>query len=347
MKDYYSVLGIEREASEDDIKKAFRKLAQKYHPDKQGGDDAKFKEVSEAYSILSNKDKRAQYDGGGQGGGNPFGAGFDFSQFQQGFQSGNFDFGDIFSEMFGGGMKRERRGRDLSIDLELSFSESIFGVERKMLLHKIAVCDTCEGNGAEKDSGTDTCKACNGRGQIHESRNTFLGSVTTQRECDTCAGKGKVPKKPCKGCKGLGVARKQEEVSIRVPAGISDGEMIRLTKMGEAIPGGVAGDLYVKIHVKRDARFAREGSTLVTQHTVSISDALLGAEQDIVSLDGKETITVPAGTNHGDTIRVKGKGVPTSASNRGDLIVKVSITIPKKLSRQQQKLVEQLKEQGL
>ncbi len=224
MKDYYTVLGVQKNASEDDIKKAFRTLAHKYHPDKKGGDEAKFKEASEAYAVLSDKKKRAEYDtygktfsgGGGAGG---FG-GFDFSNFAQGFggfqgfQDGHgveFDLGDIFGEFFGGGGgRRAKRGRDISMDIEIPFRDSIFGTERRVLISKVATCASCDGSGAKKNTKLKTCGTCNGKGQIHESRSTFFGSFTSARPCPTCHGRGQAPESPCTSCAGVGVSKREQ-----------------------------------------------------------------------------------------------------------------------------------------
>lgn len=361
-KDYYQILGVTKDASDDDVKKAFRKLAQKYHPDKKGGDEAKFKEVSEAYAVLSDKKRRAEYDNfgrfaGAQGGaGAGFnGAGFDFSQFQGGFNGAGFgqggvefDMNDIFSEFFGGQASRaQMRGRDVSIDIELSFRESIFGTERRVLISKVNTCSTCSGSGAKKGSAMKSCATCNGKGLIRETRNTFFGSFTSQRECPTCYGRGQVPEDPCPVCRGAGVAKEQEEIRIEVPAGVSDGEMIRMPGRGEAAAGGSAGDLYVKLHVKQDPAFTRQGNDLVTVLKVRLSDVLLGSTHRVHTLDGDEPLAVPAGIAHGDYLRIAGKGVPGARGKRGDLLVKIHIDFPKKLSKAARAAVEELRKEGL
>lgn len=360
-KDYYTVLGVSKSATEDDIKTAFRKLAHKHHPDKKGGDEAKFKEASEAYTVLSDKKKRAEYDaygktfagaGGPQGGG--FG-GFDFSGFQngEGFafngQNVDFDLGDIFGEFFGagGGRAQQARGRDVSIDIELSFRESIFGAERRVMVFKVGVCEACEGTGAKKGAKMITCTSCNGKGEIRESRNSFFGNVTTTRTCPKCHGRGQLPETTCPTCRGEGVARRQEEIQIQVPAGVSDGEMIRMPGRGEVAPGGTAGDLYVKLHVKTDPAFQREGNTLITVLPIKLTDALLGGTYTVRTLDGDESISIPAGVVHGEMIRVRGKGVPTGRTGRGDLLVRIDITFPKKLSKGVRGLIEKLRVEGL
>lgn len=356
MKNYYDILGVPKSATEDDIKKAFRKLAHKYHPDKKEGDEKKFKEVSEAYAVLSDKKKRAEYDmygktfaGGGPQGGAGFG-GFDFSQFQ-GFggqgQAFEFDLGDIFGDVFGGGGRRSARGRDISIDIELSFRESIFGVERRVLISKTAVCDTCGGTGAKKGSKMATCTSCNGKGEIRETRNTFFGTFTSSRTCPRCHGRGEVPEESCASCGGAGVRKQQEEIQVVIPAGVEDGEMIRMPGKGEAVAGGAAGDLYVKLHVRSDGRFTREGNHLMTDLPIKLSDALLGGEYRIPTLDGDETVQVPQGVSHGEVIRVRGRGVPYGRGSRGDLLVRVQIELPKKLSRAARDLIEKLRGEGL
>ncbi|MBX4199250.1 DnaJ domain-containing protein [Candidatus Parcubacteria bacterium] len=289
-KDYYKTLGVERSASEEEIKKAFRKLAHQYHPDKKSGDEAKFKEVNEAYTVLSDREKRAQYDNfgpagsfGGQGGGagfNPNDFGFDFSGFSGGFNQAGFDngdLGDILSSIFGG--RRVRRGRDIAVDIELSFHESIFGADRKVVINSKFV--------------------------------------------------------------------KQKEVSIHIPAGIDEGQMIRMSGMGETTEGGVPGDLYVKVHVRRHPTLRKEGYNLIMDLQIKLTEALLGAERQIATLDGDLTLKVPAGTNSGTILRVKGKGVPTAPDKRGDLYVRIKVTLPEKLSKEAKKHVEELKKEGL
>ncbi len=359
-KDYYRILGVERGASKEEIKKAFHKLAHQYHPDKQGGDEQRFKEANEAYAVLSDDKKRAEYDtygqtfGGGAGGhahgGQGFG-GFDFSGFGQGFggQGVEFDLGDMFGDLFGGGRRgRTPRGRDISIDIELSFKESVFGVERRVLLTKLSSCEECGGSGARKGTNLVSCGACNGAGKVHETRQTMFGTFSATRECTVCRGSGKVPEEKCGACAGHGVARREEEIPVAVPAGIDDGEMVRLTGAGEAIPGGVSGDLYVKIHVKRDPRFIKEGNDIVMRHSIKLTDAILGAKHELETLDGPLSIKIPEGVTHGERLRVKGKGVPSGRGNtRGDLYITLDIKIPTKLSKNARKAVDILREEGV
>lgn len=351
MKNYYDILGVDKKASKDDIKKAFRKLAHKHHPDKPGGSKEKFNEVSEAYAVLSDDKKRAEYDtygrtfAGGQGG-QGFG-GFDFSQFTQG--GVEFDLGDIFGEFFGGGRGRgqhKQRGRDVAVDVELTFEESVFGTERKLMLTKTNQCSSCGGSGAEKDSDLEQCTTCNGNGQIHETRKSFLGTFQTARVCDACNGQGKVPKKKCTTCNGAGVARVQEEIHVRIPAGINNGEMIRMTGRGEAVQGGVSGDLYIKVHVASHKLFRKDGNDLLMELNVKLTDAILGATYHVETLDGKIDVKIPAGVKFNEILRVKNKGVPTQGG-RGNLLMTVKIDVPQKLSRKAKKLLEDLREEGM
>ena len=361
-KDYYNVLGVDKKASQEEVKKAFRKLAHKYHPDKGGGDEAKFKEISEAYSVLGDEKKRREYDaygqsfpGGGAAGGpqgNPF-AGFDFSQFQQGFggQNVEFDFGDLFGDIFGGrgGSPRAKsRGRDISIDLEIPFKDAVFGTERKVLIGKVSTCDLCKGSGAKPGTSMETCKTCSGSGQVHEVRNSILGQFSSVRPCTECDGTGKIPKEKCAECKGAGVKRKEEEIAIKIPAGVDDGEMIRMPGKGEAVKNGTAGDLYVKIHVKPHAVFRREGPNLVMELPVKLTDALTGTTVTVETLEGKTLeVKVPQMKRAEELLRVRGKGVPENGSYRGDLIIRLEVALPQKLSKKAKEAIEALKGEGL
>lgn len=354
MADYYDTLGVKKGASKDEIKKAFHKLAHQYHPDKNKGDDKKFKEVNEAYQTLADDTKRAQYDqfgsagpnmgGGGFGGGfDP--SGFDFSQGGQGF---GFDMGDIFGEMFGGGRQsRARRGNDLQTRISIDFKESIFGVEKEIRVTKPSTCTTCKGDGAQPGSKLETCSKCDGKGSIRTVQRTILGSIATNQTCNKCFGKGKIPKDPCKTCKGDGVVNEARTIKINVPSGIQNGETLRLSGMGEAISGGQSGDLYVQVAVAPHKSIARQGHDLVANHSIKLTDALLGAEHSIETLDGKIAFTIPSGTKVGDTVILKNHGVPTSASKRGNFIIKLNITLPEKLSKKAKDIIEELKKEGI
>ncbi|MAZ56681.1 molecular chaperone DnaJ [bacterium] len=350
--DYYKVLGVQKGASKDEVKKAFRKLAGQYHPDKKTGDEAKFKEISEAYAVLGDDKRRAEYDAYGQSfaGSGGF-QGFNWGDFQSGNGAGfEFDINDIFGgfgDVFTGRGQRERRGNDISIDITLSFKESVFGLERKVLLRKNNVCSVCSGTGAESNTEFISCSVCDGNGRVREVRQSIMGSFQTVKACDACGGKGKVPKEQCKDCKGQGAKRSESEITISIPAGIQDGEVIRLTAQGEAIKDGRPGDLYVKIHVDHDKNITREGVNLVTTLPVKLTDALLGAEYTVNTLDGEVTINVPAGIKHGEVLRIKDKGVPKAMSQRGDFMVKVQLITPNRLSRKAKKLVEELRSEGI
>lgn len=351
MKDYYKILGVERSASADDIKKAFRKLAAKYHPDKKSGDEAKFKEVSEAYAVLSDQKKRAEYDTYGRayntgGGAGPTGWG--------GFAGGQgveFDLNDIFEgfgDIFGGGRgsASRARGRDISIDIEISLKDAVSGTTRTVLITKNSVCETCTGTGADEKAGVVTCTTCNGNGKIRETRQSILGTFTTVRECTACDGRGSIPKVPCKDCDGMGVKKAQEEIKITIPAGIENGEMIRMTGRGEAVRGGTAGDLYIKVHVQKHPSIVREGLHLKSVLQIKLTDALLGATYTVETLDEPIKLKVPAGIKSGDMLRIRNKGV-RDGNARGDFLVKVVIDTPQKLSRRAKKLVEELREEGI
>ncbi len=313
------------------------------------------------------KKKRAQYDQfgdgfanagagwnqGGQAGGFSGGFGdFDFSQFTQGGQGAGFDFdlGDIFGDVFGNGRSSRRqtvRGRDISIDIELSFEDAVFGVERVILLNKTSVCSACSGTGAEKGSELSECQTCNGKGTIREMKKTFFGQFATTRTCDSCLGSGKIPKVKCSQCRGAGVLKKESEIKVKIPSGIDDGEMIRLSGAGEAVSGGTAGDLYIKIHIKKHPLFRRDGHNLVTDLNIKLSQALLGCDYVLHTLDGDITVKIPEGVAFGETLRIKGKGVPYDNSRRGDILVKINIMMPKKLSKSAKKTIDELKKEGI
>lgn len=358
MKDYYNILGVDKKASKDEIKKAFRTLAHKYHPDKKGGDANKFKEASEAYSVLSDDQKRAQYDTYGQAfaGGNG-GQGFsgfsgnweDFVK-QTGFDfsTESFDIGDIFGEFFGGNRRQKaKRGRDISIDIELSFEDAVFGVERNILLNKVAVCNICNGTGAKKGTDTITCVSCNGKGKIREMKKSIFGSIEITHTCEKCSGQGKVPKEKCVICDGLGVLKKEEEIKVKIPAGIENGEMIRYTGGGEAVKGGTSGDLYIKTYVKKHKTFRKEGNDLIMNLDIKLSDALLGTKYDIQTLDGLSTVNIPEGINTGDILQIKGKGVPNQRGGRGDILIHIRVALPKKLSKSAREAIQKLREEGV
>ncbi|MEK7619871.1 MAG: molecular chaperone DnaJ [Patescibacteria group bacterium] len=360
-KDYYKTLGVDKGASQDDIKKAFRKLAHQHHPDKAGGDEAKFKEANEAYQILSDEKKRAQYDqfgsaafdgSAGFGGGQGFG-GFSGFQGAAGFE----DLGDIFGDLFGGGRgrSRERRGSDIQVDMELTFKESIFGVEKEVELIKAATCDRCAGTGGEHGAGMETCKDCNGNGVRVGVQRTMFGNIQTKHTCETCQGTGEMPKKICTTCHGQGVERKKQAFTVSIPPGVENGATLRVRGQGEAIKAGHTGDFFVRLHVPTDRHFERQGTTLISEATIGFTQAALGDTIEVETVDGSVDLKIPAGTQSGAQFRLRGKGVPHArgpafagamAGKRGDQIVVVNVETPTKLTREQKKLLEQLDLRG-
>lgn len=359
-KDYYKILGVEKNASPEEIKKAFRKLAHQHHPDKKGGDEAKFKEINEAFQVLGNEEKRKQYDQFGadfeqQGG---FGGGAGWEDFmraargQGGFQNGaQFDFGggfgDIFSDFFGGGGSHstQKRGNDIQIDVELTFREAVFGIEKEINLTKRNACAVCSGSGAEPGSGHKKCATCGGQGQMRRTQQTILGAMQTVVTCHDCHGAGNVAEKKCQHCNGAAVERSSSHYNVRIPAGIDDGGTIRLSGKGEhAGAGGVAGDLYVRVRVRPDKIFRREGYDIFTEAHISFPQATLGDTVEIVTIDGDKKLAIPEGTQSQQQFRLRGLGVPELNGNRrGDHYVTVVVDVPKKLSRAAKKLIEELK----
>ncbi len=356
-KNYYETLGVDKKSTKDDVKKAFRKLAQKHHPDK-GGNEAKFKEITEAYSILSDDTKRREYDAYGQNfqgqrqqGSHAGGHGFDPSQFS-GFGGGNveFDFGDLFGDIFGGasgGQGRIKRGRDISMDIEISFKESIEGTKRQVLVTKVGKCDICHGSGAKPHTEMKTCTTCNGAGRVHETRNSPLGAFSSVRQCSVCDGTGQIPKEKCTTCAGHGIMRKEQEINIPVPKGIDGGEMLRMPGQGEAVKGGTSGDLYIKVHVKPHPVFRKDGMNIVMHLPMKLTDALVGTTVTIKTIDDKNLeVKIPPMTAPEETLRLRSKGVHTDQGS-GDLLIKLTITMPKKLSTKAKKAIEELKSEGL
>jgi molecular chaperone DnaJ len=363
MRDYYEILGVAKTATEDEIKKAYRRLAHKYHPDKSGGDSEKFKEVNEAYQVLSSKDKRAQYDRFGRvfdgaqpgGGGAGFG-GFDPSNFAQWNVNGsNFgDFGDIFETIFSefGGTRRRRetyrRGSDIEVAEAITLEESFAGVTRTLRFRTHVVCDPCKGLGHFPDEGFSDCSVCGGKGEVTVQQRTFFGNFAQVRTCEKCFGKGKIPKKTCSTCQGAGRVEGKREVEVAFAPGIEDGQIIKLKGAGEAGERGAGvGDLYVVVNVRPHAVFERRKGDLFTRKEIKITAALLGTEiemQDIAG--GTFTFAVPAGFNFEEPLKVSGKGMPKFGfSGRGDLYVRLSFKTPKKLSQKARKLLEELNEE--
>jgi len=356
MADFYEILGISKNASEADIRRAYRKLAHEYHPDKTGGDEKKFRQVNEAYEVLSDANKRQQYDrfgstfAGGASGSGPTG-GDPFSDFARGFgfeNASGFDFGDIFSDIFGGGFSSTRGGRGRGVDLELplaiSFSEAVFGVEKKVSFQKQDTCETCRGTGGEPGTKLDTCATCHGTGKIQNIQRTILGNIRSTVTCPKCQGRGKIPQKPCATCKGAGIHRQVKHVTVKVPAGIDDGQRIRLRGLGEAgYQGSTAGDLYVRITVEAHNTLKREGEEIISEIPVSFYQAALGTRVDVETVDGTVELKVSAGTQSGKVIRIRGKGVPALGSNkRGDHMVTIRVVTPTKLTKREKDLLRKM-----
>jgi molecular chaperone DnaJ len=362
-RDYYEILGVKKDASADEIKKAFRKMAVKFHPDKEGGDEAKFKEINEAYEVLRDQQKRQRYDqfghagvGGASGGGNPFegfgGQGGQNVHFD--FGGGNFgDLGDIFGQFFGGGRQAQgqNRGRDVETSVTLTFEEAVFGTGKDISLNLDITCDHCQGSGAEPGFGTKTCPTCQGSGQEVRVTNTLFGPIQQASTCHTCHGRGQVPEKACTQCNGRGVRREKQEIKVKIPAGVDEGSAIRLSGRGEAIADGVAGDLYVAIHVRPHKKFTREGDLILSEEAIGMVDAALGTELEVDTVDGPLVMKVPAGTQSGTDFKLSGHGVPhIRGGGRGAQIVTIRVETPTNLSKKQRDLLEQfddIKKRGL
>ena len=357
-RDYYEVLGVGKNASDDEIKKAFRKLAVQYHPDKEGGDEAKFKEANEAYEVLKDAQKRQRYDqfghagvggasGGGDGGGNPFGGGFDFNGQNFNFDFGDGGLGDIFGSFFGGGrnggqQQQAQRGRDIQVNVTLTFDEAVFGVERELSISIEDICEHCGGNGAEPGHELKVCPTCKGAGQQMRVMNTMFGQIQQAVTCPTCEGKGKIPEKACTVCRGKGTVRRDQSIKVKIPAGVDDGATIRLTGRGEAVAGGQKGDLYVALRVKAHKKFTREGDLILSEEHISMIDAALGTEIDVQTVDGMVRMKIPSGTQSGTDFKLSGHGVPHMRSDsRGAHIVSIIVDTPKKLNRKQRELLQQ------
>lgn len=350
-RDYYEVLGISKGASDDEIKKAYRKVAKECHPDLHPGDTAaetRFKEASEAYEVLSNSEKRAKYDqfghaafdqsaGGGYGG---YGG------------AGGFDFGDIFESFFGGGFggssrssRGPQRGQDIRVYVDLTFEEAAFGVEKEISVNKYVSCDVCEGTGSKSKNRT-TCTTCNGTGQIKTKQNTPFGQFVNQRPCDRCGGTGTMITDPCASCSGRGKVRKNVKLSVKIPAGIDHGQAVSISGKGEpGSLGGPAGNLLVSVKIKPHNIFERDGFNVYSALDISFAQAAIGATIKVDTLDGKVELNIPSGTQTASSFRMKGKGIPKlQASGRGDHYIKVNVVVPKKLTDKQKELLRQFDE---
>ena len=350
-RDYYEVLGVSKSASDDEIKKAYRKLAKQYHPDLNPGDktaEAKFKEVNEAYEVLSDKDKRAKYDQFGHAGVDPnfgAGAGGPFGGFS-GADSGDIDLGDIFGSFFGGGFgggssSRRRngpmKGDTLRAGVTITFEEAAFGCEKEIILNREESCDTCHGTGCEPGTTAEICPNCRGTGTVRIQRGGGAFTFATTTTCPKCGGTGKIIHQPCKTCNGSGSVRKQRKITVKIPAGIDNGQAVSLRGQGGAgRNGGPAGDLIISVTVRPHAFFKRDGTSVYMEQPVSFLQATLGAELEIPTIDGKVKWTLPEGTQPGTTFRLRGKGIPSiNGRGRGDQFVTVQVQVPRNLSREQ------------
>lgn len=361
-KDYYKILGVEKNASQDEIKQAFRRLAHQYHPDKTHGNEEKFKEVNEAYQVLGNSEKRKQYDQFGatfdqQGG---FGQGMNWEDFMRyargsnGNHTGGVDFGDlgdIFGDLFGFGKRRHtrsRRGDDIQIQVDLTFQEAAFGVEKEFEIYRRMQCKHCGGNGAEPGSKITECSACGGQGQVQATQQTIFGSFRSVQTCPKCHGEGRRPEKECKECKGAGIIRGAKRIRVNIPQGIDNGETVRIPGEGEAAANGASGDLFVSVRVRPDSHFKREGADIHTEEECTFSQAALGSTLRVKTIDGEVDLKIPESTQTGTVFRLRNKGLPyIGSSRRGDHFVEIIVQTPKHLSRKQKDLFKQLSDEGI
>ena len=360
-KDYYESLGINKGATEDEIKKAFRQQAKKYHPDVNPGNtraESRFKEINEAYEVLSDSDKKARYDqfghagvdpnfGGGAGG--PFGGGF------SGFGGMDFDLGDIFGSIFGGGgggtsrsRNAPRKGERVRANLTITFEEAAFGCEKDVSIQRVETCDTCTGTGCKKGTTAEKCSTCDGRGVVATQQRTPFGVMQSTSDCPKCHGRGKIIHQPCEKCKGLGMIRRNRTVKVTIPAGIDSGQTISIRGQGSAgLNGGEAGDLFVTVSIRRHEFFEREGTSVLLNMPVSFVQAALGAELEVPTLDGKVKYSMPAGTQTGSVFRLRNKGIQSlRGSGRGDQFITVNVAVPTSLNNEQKDLLIKFAEAG-
>lgn len=354
-RDYYEVLGLSKGASADEIKKAYRNLAKKYHPDMNPGDkeaEVKFKEVNEAYGVLSDADKKAKYDAYGHAGVDPsYGAGAGGGGFGGFGDFGGFDIGDIFGDIFGGGRTSARRngpmqGDDIGVRVTLTFEEAAFGCTKEVSFQKIAGCDTCHGSGAAPGTSAKTCSACGGSGQVRVSQRTAFGVFQTSKPCDKCHGTGKIIENPCQMCKGNGLVRKTKKLEVNIPAGIDDGQSVVVRGQGNAgTNGGPAGNLIISVSVRDHKIFERDGYNIYCEINLNFAEAALGAEIEVPTLEEPIKYTIPEGTQTGTMFTVKGKGIPyVRTKGRGDLLFRVIVETPKNLTSEQKNLLKQFGE---
>jgi molecular chaperone DnaJ len=348
-KDYYDVLGVDKNASQQEIKKAYRKLALKYHPDKSDDPDAeeKFKEISEAYAVLSDEEKRQRYDRYGHAG---IDQEYSYEDIFRGADLsdifGDLGFGDLFQRFFGGfgGQQRRRRGRDILYKLEISLEDAYRGNEQEITLNRREQCPECDGSGAAPGSDVTTCSKCNGSGQVQQSSRTAFGHFTQITVCPRCNGQGTIIEEPCKRCDGDGTVRQQRSITVKIPPGVQDGMRLRLAGEGEAgEKNAPSGDMYVEVHIRPHDTFQRRGDTLLTTKHVSFPMAALGGQVEVPTMNGSATLDVPAGTQNHDTFTVKKKGMPhLRGSGHGDLVVRIAVDVPTSLTARQKELIQEL-----
>ena len=359
-RDYYEVLGVQKNATDDELKKAFRKLAKQYHPDANPNNkeeaEKKFKEVNEAYEVLSDKQKRSMYDQFGHSGPNGYSSDFSgFSGFDgfSGFGGGGFDvdLGDIFSSFFGGGGRTQKRngplrGRDIQVRVDITFEEAAFGVTKEIIVNRNEQCEVCKGSGCKVGTSMENCKVCGGSGQVKTVQNTILGSFSSVRPCDHCAGTGKIVSNPCPECKGRGTTRKQRKIKVSIPSGIDSGQVISLRGEGEpGLRGGGPGDLYITVYVKPHAIFTRKGDSIFCNVHVSFAQAALGAVIKVPTLNGDMQYDLAEGTQTGSIFTLKGKGIKNiHGRNVGDLYFTVIVDVPKKLNNSQKEILRKFAE---
>lgn len=349
--DYYDLLGVKKDASPDEIKKAFRRAAVEHHPDR-GGDEAKFKEINEAYEVLKDTDKRKRYDQfghagvGGNAGGNPFGGGYGGQAQNMNFDFGDLGLGDIFNSFFGGGgqrsQQRQARGRDVEAGVEITFEQAVFGTEVDLNIQIEDTCEHCKGKTVEPGYELKTCDQCKGSGQVVSVTRTVFGNIQQATICPKCHGSGKIPEKTCTVCHGKGTQSRRQTIQLKIPAGIDDGATIRLREHGEAIANGPKGDLYVNIRVKSHKQFTREGDLILSEEHVGMVDAALGTEIDVATVDGAVRMKIPSGTQSGSDFKLSNHGVPhLKGSSRGAHIVTILVDTPTRLSKHQKRLLEE------
>ena len=352
-RDYYEALGLQKGANEEEIKKAFRQNAKKYHPDVNPGNkraEERFKEINEAYEVLSDADKRARYDQFGHAGVDPnFGGGSGFGGGFGGFGSMDFDLGDLFGSFFGGGGSSSRsrnspkKGERVRVDTTIKFEEAAFGCEKEITIARVESCDDCSGSGCKEGTTAEKCTNCNGQGVVTTQQRTPFGVMQSSAECPKCSGRGKIIHQPCAKCRGLGLVRRNRNINITVPAGIDNGQTISMRGQGNAgVNGGEAGDLFVTVIVMRHEIFERDGNSVLLDLPLTFVQAALGAEVEVPTLDGKVRYTIPEGTQTGTVFRLRGKGISNlRGSGRGDQYVTVNITVPTGLSDEQKNLLQQ------